>query len=238
MVTLAIVFNVLVFYPKCILQQWPLQPNHPFHGVTFAAEPANKYVDTILQSFLQRELLSSNLLPARLPEFAVVLGASKDHKEIINVNFTFGNVTGLDRIKRKGDCSGPKSYKREISINCTLSLFPLLSSHRTIVRNSTYTNVGKVQAALTEVLVDLQIVGKAQGSDVLVRKFDVGSLDTLTPVFSNIPVYLRGDLQYLQNAYKKHVLNNLYGILSQKYAEALGRALAGIDMPRGIVPRL
>ncbi|GBM98053.1 hypothetical protein AVEN_257986-1 [Araneus ventricosus] len=238
MVILAIVLNVLVSFPKCLFQEWPLQPNRPLHGVAFAAEPANKYVETILQSFLPRELLSANLLPARLPEFTVVLGASKDHKEVIKVNFTFGNVTGLDRIKRKGDCSGPKSYKREISINCTLSLFPLQSAHRTIVRNSTYTNVGKVQAALTEVLVDLQIVGKAQGSDVLVRKFDVGRMDTLTPVFSNIPAYLRGDLPYLQNAYKKHVLNNLYGILSQKYADALGRTLAGIHMPRSILPRL
>ncbi|XP_055945278.1 uncharacterized protein LOC129975984 isoform X2 [Argiope bruennichi] len=205
---------------------------HFLLGVAFADNSANQYVDNVLQSSLEQELLSANLLPARLPEFTAILGSTKYGKGLIEVHFTFGNVTGLDRIKRKGDCTGPRTYKGEISINCTLSLFPLQSAHRTVVRNSTYANVGKVQAAVTEVLVDLQIVGRPQNYVGILKKFEVGNLDTLTPVFSNIPAYIRGDLPYLQKTYKTHVLGNLYGILSQKYADALRRAIALKPVPR------
>ncbi|KAF8776893.1 uncharacterized protein LOC129975836 isoform X2 [Argiope bruennichi] len=201
-------------------------------GVTFAANSANQYVDNVLQSSLRQELLSGNLLPAQLPDFRVLLSLTKYRKGQTEVDFTFGNVTGLDKIKRKGDCSGPRNYKGEISINCTLSLYPLQSAHRTLVRNSTYTSVGQVQAVITEVLVDLKIVGRPQNYLGLLKNFTVGNLNTLTPVFSNIPAYIRGDLPYLQKAYQTHVLGNLYGIFSQRYADAFRRAIAFKPMPR------
>ncbi|CAL1284505.1 unnamed protein product [Larinioides sclopetarius] len=201
-------------------------------GVAFAANSANQYVDNVLQTSLQQELRSASLLPAQIPDFSVTLSATQYRRGVTNVDFTFGNVTGLDRIKRKAACSGPRNFKGEISINCTLSLFPLQSAHRTVVRNATYSNVGKVQAAVTEVLVDVQVVGRPQNYLGLLNRFNVLNLDTLTPVFSNVPTYIRGDLPYLQSVYKRHVLDNLQYILSQRYADVFRRAIAFKPMPR------
>ncbi|KAF8776892.1 uncharacterized protein LOC129976515 [Argiope bruennichi] len=198
----------------------------------FAVNSANQYVDNVLQSSLEQELLSANLLPARLPGFTKVLSNTKYRNGVTKVDFTFSSVIGLHRIKRKGDCSGPKSYKGEISINCTLILFPLQSVHRTVIKNSTYTSVGKVEAAATEVLVDLQIVGRPQNYLGILKKFDVGSLDIITPIFSNIPTHIINHLLDLQKTYQRHTLDNLYSILYQKYADAVGRAFSKMPMPR------
>ncbi|GFQ72489.1 uncharacterized protein TNCT_300641, partial [Trichonephila clavata] len=147
-------------------------------------------------------------------------------------DFTFGNVTGLDHVRRKGDCSGPKNFKGEITINCTLSVYPVVTSYRVVLRNGSNVYFLRNQGHVAETLVHIEIAGRPQNYVGSVKNYRVDRLGLITPTFSQLPPALNKYLHVLQNAYRAHVSTELFNIFQQRYVYAFGRAFAYKPMPR------
>ncbi|KAF8791624.1 uncharacterized protein LOC129960776 [Argiope bruennichi] len=198
----------------------------------FAANSANQFVDNVLQTSLGRELVSAGLSPARLTNFKAYFGPSGIYQNQGEADFSFGNATGLDRIRRKGDCSGPRNIRGEISINCTLSLYPIVTAYKTIVRNGSHIYIVRNQGHVAETLISLEIIGRPQSYIGSVKRFNVDRLGLITPTFSQLPSQLNKYVKVLQDVYKANVSSELFNILQQRYVSAVSRAFAGKPMPR------
>ncbi|GFS63609.1 uncharacterized protein TNIN_331261 [Trichonephila inaurata madagascariensis] len=196
-------------------------------GAAFAGNSANQYVDNVLHTTLSQELQSLDLNPAPLSDFTFGVRGI-DGK----VEFTFGNVTGLDHVRRKGDCSGPKNFTGEITINCTLSIYPVITSYRVALRNGSNVHFLRIQGNLPETQVHIEIAGRPQNYVGSVKNYRVGRLAVVTPTFSKHPPALNKYLRVLKDAYRAHVSTQLLNIFERRYVYAFGQAFAHKPMPR------
>ncbi|GFY70922.1 uncharacterized protein TNIN_260721 [Trichonephila inaurata madagascariensis] len=201
-------------------------------GAAFAGKSANQYVDNVLQTTLSQELRSLGLNPAPLTNFRTPFGPSGIYVNQGEADFTFGNVTGLDHVRRKGDCSGPKNLRGELTINCTLSVYPVITSYKVVLRNGSNVYFLRNQGHVSETLVHIEIAGRPQNYVGSVKNYRVDRLGLITPTFSQLPPALNKYLKVLQDAYRTHVSTQLFNIFQQRYVYAFGRAFAYKPMPR------
>ncbi|GIY20293.1 uncharacterized protein CEXT_92371 [Caerostris extrusa] len=201
-------------------------------GAAFAANSANQYIDNVLQTSLGRELQNYGLIPARLANFSTSIGASGVYRNVGVAVFSNGNGTGFDRIKRKGDCSGPRNVRGEITINCTLSVFPIVTAYKTTIKNGSHVYYAANQGHVGETLLRLEVAGRPQNYIGFVKSFSVQSLGQITSTFSQLPPAFAKYLKVLQDAHRTNVTTQLFNLLNRNYASAMGRALANKPMPR------
>ncbi|GFU83340.1 uncharacterized protein TNCV_3739501 [Trichonephila clavipes] len=199
-------------------------------GAAFAGNTANQYVDNVLHTTLRQELRSLDLNPAPLSDFTFGVRGIDVHDG--NVEFTFGNVTGLDRVRRKGDCSGPKNFTGEITINCTLSIYPVITSYRVALRNGSNVHFLRIQGSLPQTQVLIEIAGRPQNYVGSVKNYSVRRLAVVTPTISQHPPALNKYLKVLKDAYRAHVSTQLFNIFERRYVYAFGQAFAHKPMPR------
>lgn len=198
-----------------------------FIGVAVASPSADQYIDNILQTSLPQELRVLGLDPAPLSNFNVRFGP----QALAEAQFTRGNATNLNRIRRKGACLGPKTYRGEITINCTLSLYPVLTQHQVYIRNGSAAYSVRSQGNVAESLIFVAISGQPQSYIGSVKNFRVDRFGQITTSFSPFPTPLNKYAKVLQDTYSNQVSTELFNILQQRYVYAIGRAIANKPMP-------
>ncbi|XP_071042846.1 uncharacterized protein [Parasteatoda tepidariorum] len=201
-------------------------------GVALAGRSANQYIDNVLRTQLPQALRSVGLDPAPLPGFNTYFGPQGIYQNQGEAVFSNGNATNLGRLERKGDCSGPKLFRGEISINCTLRLTQITTAYKVIIRNGSYIYTPRNMGHVAETLMTLEVTGRPQNYLGSVQKFRVDRLGQITPTFSSLPAPLNKYLKVIQDAYRTNVSSYLFNVLQNNYVYALGRALSGTPMPR------
>ncbi|XP_054708952.1 uncharacterized protein LOC129218657 [Uloborus diversus] len=197
-----------------------------------ASRSANQYIENVIQTSLPNEVRALGLDPAPLVNFNVQFGPQTVYGSQGQANFTQGNVTGLTRVQRASECSGPTNFRGEITINCTLSLFPVTTGHKVWIRNGTNTFVSRSVGNVDKTLVHVVIAGYPQNYVGSVKSFTITRLGQVRPSFVNFPAPLNKYLKVLKDVYQSQVTSQLYNIVQQRFVYALGRAIANKPMPR------
>lgn len=202
-------------------------------GAAVASRSANQYIDNILQTSLPQELRGLGLAPAPLSNFNVRFGPQSVYQTNQGeAQFSRGNVTGLNYIRRKGECLGPKDYRGELTINCTLSLYPVTTQYQVIVRNGSNVYNVRNQGSVGESLIYVVISGQPQNYIGSVKNYRLDRLGQITATFNPLPAALNKYVKVLQDSYRSQVSTELFNILQQRYVYAIGRAIANKPMPR------
>lgn len=205
-----------------------------FHskGAALASRSANQYIDNVLQTSLPQELHGLGLNPAPLSDFNVKFGPQSVYQNQGEAHFLRGNFSGLNQIRRRGECQGPREYRGELTINCTLVLFPATTQYQVIVRNGSNLYNVRNQGSLGESFISVVISGKAPYYVGSVKNYRLDRLGQITATFHPLPTALNMYVKVLQNYYQSQVSTELFNILQQRYVYAFGRAIANKPMPR------
>ncbi|KAG8189369.1 hypothetical protein JTE90_021872 [Oedothorax gibbosus] len=198
-----------------------------FLGAAVASPSADQYFDSVIHAVGQ-ELRVLGLDPAPLSNFNVRFGP----QALAEAQFTRGNVTNLHQIRRKGACQGPKTVRGETSINCTLSLYPVLTQHQVYIRNGSAAYSLRSQGNVAESLIYVAVSGPAGGYPGSVKNYRVDRFGQITAKFAPFPTALNKYAKVLQDTYRNQVSTELFNILQQRYVYAISRAAANKPMPR------
>ncbi|KFM80340.1 hypothetical protein X975_14306, partial [Stegodyphus mimosarum] len=201
-------------------------------GAAFASRSANQYIDTVIRNGLPTATRELGLDPLKLSTFSTRFGPTSVYQSQGEATFTNGNATGLAKLQRVGDCSGPSTYRGELSINCTLRIYHINLSYQVTARNGTRYYPARAGGFVQETTLNLEIVGRPQSHVGSVKNFRLVKLGMVNPTVNGLPVSLNTYLKVMFDAYRTHVSSELFNVFQQKYAYALGRALAFTPMPR------
>lgn len=193
---------------------------------------ANQYVESVIQIALPGALRSLGLDPAPLDNFGIRFAHYDGLKNIAGeANFYSGNVTGLDRVRRKSDCVGPKMARGELTINCTLLFDALTSNYRLRVRNGNAVYNARGTGRSGETLVYVVISSNTGNYVGSVKSFQITRLGVTNPSVYGLPSSMKKHTKILQEAYKRNFPPYLSKIIEKKFVYALGRALAHTPIP-------
>ena len=99
-----------------------------FHVIVFvigqilASQPVDLYMDTLINTALQRVIREEKLDPTHLPSFSL------DTNGYERANFTEGSLKGFSYAKRVNECSEPQNVFGSTVTYCAL-IFPYLKAN-------------------------------------------------------------------------------------------------------------
>ncbi|CAL1267754.1 unnamed protein product [Larinioides sclopetarius] len=202
-------------------------------GTALASPLANQYVDSVLNTALRNEIRALGLDPAGLPDFQVEF---QDKVAIIGkvkgkADFTKGNLTGLSEARRFSECQGPYYSFGARNINCTIVFDNLKINYEGKLKYGKMPKVNiKGKANVTSTVVFFEVTSQNPGMPGSVKNFLFTQIGKLNSKFTGLGP-LNKFVTFLENGFRSHAEAQIFNSLSQRYQQALGRAVGMIPVP-------
>nr|XP_042896622.1 uncharacterized protein LOC107453843 isoform X2 [Parasteatoda tepidariorum] len=199
-------------------------------GIGLSSQDANSYMDAVIKDNLHTAVFKAGLDPASISDFETKFGVQDIYGNVGEAIFSRGNLTRLDRARRRGDCTGPTKSGQTMLINCTIGLTQLITEYKVIIRNGSHIYLPRNMGHVSETVVSLEIAGLHPLYRGSLKKLKVDKVGQITPTFSGLPAPLNKYLKVLQDAYRTHVSAQIHNILQNNYALALDAAFRNVSM--------
>ncbi|GIZ00889.1 DDE-1 domain-containing protein [Caerostris extrusa] len=202
-------------------------------GNALSSPIANQYVDSLLNTALRNEIRALNLDPANLPDFRVdfydkvaIIGKVKGKAEFSN-----GNLTGLSNARRFSECQGPYYSFGARSINCTITFDNLKIIYNAKLKYGKMPKVSiKGTADVVNTAIFIETSNQSPAMSTTLKNFLFTQIGTLNVKFTGLGP-LNKFVKFLEDGFKSHVEAQIFNSMSQRYQQAINRAVGMIPFP-------
>ena len=192
-------------------------------GQTLASQPVDLYMDTLINTALQRVIREEKLDPTHLPSFSL------DTNGYEKANFTEGSLKGFSYVKRVNECSEPQNISGSTVIYCALTFPYLEANYKGKLKNDSVPIAFDAIGDYQDVYFEIQIVQLPNfNRHKFVKTFFPRTSESANVDFKGLESL---DSEFLKKFFKIFVEQDVIRVIKTRFQCALNLAVNSIPLP-------